>query len=279
MNGRKFTIVLLAVLSALAQPLRPAKAEQPAYNPEVCKQDARDNIYISLGRYVFPMAYAKQQAVVYDPLSSHNSSLVLKVPDPNEQKGCLGNPLQSTSHAFFTPRILAKGGQLASVDSALRLMTLYRLDRGDSRRKSDEIWPGEKSQLSLADLICKNSTLREDLPNGMSACRIKPTNPPNARQEDWAATYTARPDVYTTPMDRPFVVNCGPILYSDSISHCDVVYEIMDGLGVSYRLMPYLHSGLEPIDHIIEIDKLIRAAIADSIVKDYPWPNQSVDGP
>ncbi|HET7887276.1 MAG TPA: hypothetical protein VFL62_13695 [Bradyrhizobium sp.] len=259
------------------EPTRAADRPEEVYDPERCKKVVHDQIFISLGRYVFPMAYAKQQMVVYDPLAERDGNLALKVPDPTDQKGCFGNPLQSLSHAFFTPRILARGGQLASIGRAIALITLYRLDRGKAEPGADRIWMGETLQRDLAASACNRATLHEELPNGMSACRIKPINPPNARQEDWAATYKARPDLYATPMGRPFVVNCGPLLYSSSIGQCDVAYEVKPNLGLSYRLLPYLNKSSEPIDHVIDIDKSIRAAITESIVADYLWPDQSID--
>jgi hypothetical protein len=273
MLGRVIGIALLAGLAAFSRSFQ-AKAESFSYDPELCKQGAHEKIYISLGRYVFPMAYAKQQAVVYDPLLPHNADLALNVPDPTEQRGCFGNPLQSTSHALFTPGILAKGGQLASVGSALWFITLYRLDSGNASREADKIWRGETLELSLAESTCKQAKLREELPNGMSTCLVRP-NDVSTPREEWSATYRARPEVYTTPMNRPFVVNC--LSGSGSRWPCDVAYEIMPDLGVSYKLFPRSNGNSAPIDHIIEIDRSIRATLADSIVKDYPWPAQVMD--
>ncbi|WP_143279367.1 hypothetical protein [Bradyrhizobium ottawaense] len=272
MTGRAIAFILIVVITAFSQSLR-AQAESLTFDPKLCKQGEHDKIYVSLGRYVFPTEYVKQGAVVYHPLLPHESRLALRVPNPEEPKGCFGNPLQSGSYALFTPAILSKGGQLASFASALQLLSLHSIDT--TRQKPDTIWMGEASALGLAESVCKSPTVQEDLPNGMSVCRVRP-NDPTIAQGEWSATYRAGPEIYTTPMNRPFVVNC----HSGSGSRwpCDVTYEIMPHLGVTYRLFPQLNGNSAPIDHVIEIDKSIRATFAESIVKDYPWPAQAMDG-
>ena len=268
--GRAIKIALMVGFIAFSQSPR-ARAEKFNFDPALCKQGEHGKIYIALGRYVFPMGYATQQAVVDDPLLTQESRLALNVPDPEEPKGCFGNPLQSGSYALFTPAILAKGGQLVSVASALQLLTLYRLDRGETPQSSDAIWPGEALELRIAESTCKGATVREELPNGMSACRFRP-NDPSIPREEWGTTYRARSDVYMTATKRLFTVNCSGTRYP-----CTVAYEIAQDLGVSYRLFPHRNGTSAPIDHVIEIDRSIRAAFYDSIVKDYPWPDHVID--
>jgi hypothetical protein len=267
-TGRAIAVVLIGGLSMFSQSSR-AQAERLTFDPKLCKQGERDKIYVSLGRYVFPVEYVKQQAVVYDPLLPHESRLALRVPNPEEPTGCFGNPLRSGSYALFTPAILSGGGQLASFASALQLLTLHSIDRGG--QKTEMIWPAEASQLGIAESTCKRTTIQEELPNGMSVCRVRP-NDSTIPQEEWGTTYRARSDVYETPTNRPFVVRCSGTRYP-----CYVAYEVAPDVGVSYSLFPYYNGSSAPIDRIIEIDQSIRATISESIVKDYPWPDQRMD--
>ncbi len=125
-------------------------------------------------------------------------------------------------------------------------------------------------RLRTWDTMCKAAAVREELPNGLTTCWIKlhwPADPAvEARQENWGAAYRARPDVYTAPLGRPFVVDCGPLLFEYTISHCDIAYTMMPGLGVGYRFQPYLGAGRIPIDRIIEFDRGLRAAIERRLV-------------
>ena len=155
--------------------------------------------------------------------------------------------------------------------SALQLITLHRIDRGNLAQSSDAIWVAEASELQNAESTCERASVREALPNGMLACRFRP-NDRSIPQEEWSTAYRAEPNVYTTPTKHPFVVNCSGTRYP-----CIVTYEIAPGLGVSYQLFPRWNGTSAPIDHVIEIDRSIRAAFSDSIMKDYPWPDHAID--
>jgi hypothetical protein len=148
-------------------------------------------------------------------------------------------------------------------------ITLYDAT-GPSSWKGAYQWPGESD--GLAKLICDHPTIRETLPNGLVACRVQPVD--KSRVEDWGASYIADASVYTTPLGRPFIVDCGPGLYSGPpIASCRVAYAITSDLAVSYEFQPYLGTSPIPIDHIVEFDREVRAQIDDAMVKDFIWPN------
>ncbi|HEY6619121.1 MAG TPA: hypothetical protein VIY68_06240 [Steroidobacteraceae bacterium] len=89
-----------------------------------------------------------------------------------------------------------------------------------------------------------------------------------AGQENWGASYGARPDVYAAPLGKPFDFDCGPLLLENTISDCNVAYTMAPGLGVGYRFQPYLGRHHIPIDRAFEYDRGLRAAIESTIVKD-----------
>jgi hypothetical protein len=149
------------------------------------------------------------------------------------------------------------------------LFQLFNLNGGS--HSPDGGWWGEWSNRELVDSLCKRATLHEDLDNALVACRIRPADPPYGRQEDWPASYIAKSEIYTTPLGKPFVINCGSNLLSTAIDHCDVAYAVYPDVGVSYR--PYYGVSPIPINQAITYDRSLREAVGAAIVKDYRWPN------
>jgi hypothetical protein len=254
-----------------------AAGERPReYDPATCKTDAQGKRYVALGRYVLATPYSKRDAYLLDPLRPGNIGLV--PPDPTEPQGCPGNPLQSWSYAFiYAPHGIEADGSANPAGDAPRAdrLTLYRTIDRPIPGTEDPEWGGADVLVMSWNTICKLAAVREDLPNGLTACRIKlhwPSDPAaEARQENWGATYRARPDVYTTPLGRPFIVQCGPLLFENTISHCNAGYTIMPGLAVGYRFEPYLGPHPIPIARIIDFDRGLRAAIERIVVKNYEW--------
>jgi len=261
---------IFVVLAVLLLPCRAGIAAEFKFDPSSCKRDT-GNLYIALGRYVFATPSPAKANLVIDPIAE---SRLLKVPDPGEPIGCFGNPLQSDSHALLFSTAFGATVPSSGKPMIPDLLTLINLRRGNSasEEKGAE-WPAEDFEHLHAESVCRTATLRETLASGLLACRIKPINPPNARQEDWAASYTARPEDYTTPLGKPFVINCGPGLLSDGIAHCDVAYEVLQGVGVSYRFSPFRARNPIPIDQAINYDRSLRDSIERTLVKGYPWPD------
>jgi hypothetical protein len=220
-----------------------------------------------------------------DPLRPGNIGLV--PPDPTDPQGCPGNPLQSWSYAFvYAPHGIEADGSASSGGDAPRAdrLTLYRTSRDSlAPGPDDPEWAWADALLMSWNTFCEAAAVREDLPSGLTACRIKlhwPTDPAaEARQENWGASYRARADVYVTPLGRPFVVECGPLLLEHPLSQCDVGYTIMPGLGIGYSFQPYLGRHPIPIERIIDFDRGLRAAIERTVVKDYGWKGEvAIDG-
>lgn len=264
--GRRF-IALAFFFPIYSEPVIAASIK---FDPAACKQNT-GGFYVALGRYVFETPSATMGNVVIDPIEDVPGSISLKVPDPSEPKGCFGNPLQSNSHTILHD-IAVKDTSGLSKRMAPLSFGLYNLSRGTSSQGKDEEWAFEGLWRQMAERMCKTGS-QENLENGLLACRIKPSNPPNARQEDWAASYIAKTDVYTTPMAKPFVVYCAPGSLSSAWGYCDVGYEIYAGVGVNYRFYPYQGETPIPIDQVITYDRSLREAIGHALVRDYPWPN------
>jgi len=270
--------IVLAFVALLSAP-QPAAAYEFPYNTASCKNDPHGKFYVALGQYVFAMPYAEKDYFVYNSLRPGN--IGLKPPDPSDPVGCFGNPLQSWSHAFayrYHRMMLGKNAPPVEDKEGPELLTLFRIIDNPIPSADDKAWPGEEVELRVGDQGCQHAAVREDMPDGLTACRIKPAAYLDRPQEDWAAHYRARADVYMTPLGKPFIVNCGPELTKSTISSCEIAYTMKPGLGVSYRFQPYRGRNAIPINHIIDFDKSLRAAIEDELVKDYPWPDLSPAG-
>jgi hypothetical protein len=265
--GCLFTALVLPFLPCFGSAL----AANFKFDPAACKENT-GSFYVALGHSVFETPGATMGNVVIDPIEDDPGSKPLKAPDPNEPKGCFGNPLQSNSHSILHDIAVKDTGSGLTRHMVPDLFQLINLNRGS--HSQDGEWPGERMVRDLVEDACKRTTLHEDLANGLIACRIKPANPPNARQEDWAAGYTAKPEIYLTPLGKTFDIDCGPGLFSHGIGQCDVAYAINSDVGLAYRFQPYRSGHPIPIDQIIAYDRSLREAIGNALVKNYPWPNQ-----
>jgi len=255
-----------------------AQAYELPFDPVSCKHDPQGNFYVALGRYVFAFPYVERDNFVYDRLRPGN--IGLKPPDPTDAVGCFGNPLQSWSHAFaysYHQMMAGKNAPPTAHKPAPGILTLYRLGRSIPE-PSDEDWPGESLALELNERGCQHAAVREELANGLIACRIRMINPPDVPEVAWAADYKARPEIYKTPLGKPFVIGCGSFLITSTISSCDVTYTMKPGLGLSYKFQPFIGANAIPIEQIIDFDKSLRAEIEVYLIKDYPWPEHGSAG-
>jgi hypothetical protein len=261
-----FSIALLVSFPAIAK-------DEFHYNAAACKMDAKGHLYIALGRYVLAVPFSEDRTYLLDSVPASAKRLA---PDPAEPEGCPGNPTQQRSFGFYFPAPLIDadrpGSKLVDREAPTRL-TLYEVWRPNPNAEQDHPeWSGESLTESVVRGTCERATVRETLPDGLTACRIQPAD--KSRVEDWAASYVADPNVYATPLGRPFMVDCGPRLYSHGISHCNVAYSLARGIAVGYEFQPYLGQSRIPIDHIIEFDRKMRGQIDVATVKDFIWPKR-----
>jgi hypothetical protein len=275
MKSRVFFAAPVVVALALAFSCLPVAAKDEFhYDAAACKTDAKGHLYIALGRNVLAVSFLKNGTYFLAPVPLKARRLA---PDPTEREGCPGNPSQQGSFAFEfgTPLLDSDGRRNEPVHrEAPTRLSLFNLEYLNRNADGDQLtWSGESA--GLLELTCAQATIRETLPNGLKACRIKPVY--DARVENWGASYIAGPNIYATPLGRPFIVDCGPGLQDDMISHCRIAYVFAPGLAVGYDFQPYLGSSPLPIDHIIDFDRRLRAQINAALVKDFIWPKQEND--
>ncbi len=263
------TARLIAPLVLLLLCAQPAWAQHFHFDPASCKHDT-GHMYIAFGRTVLTVPTPKQADAVVDPI--HPGEAHLTAPDPTDPTGCSGNPLQSDSYASFDSITLLGAAPENTELGVPDLLLIVNLNRGVSLSAQDGAWAPQRDNHDIAEELCRTATVREQLPNGLMACRVKPTEPANAPRVDWGASYIAKKNVYSAPLGRTFVVICSPGLYSDGIGYCNVTYQISHDIGLTYRFQPHLTTHPIPISQIIAFDKSLRVAIENAIVKNYPWP-------
>jgi hypothetical protein len=255
------------------------------YDPVACKSETHGRFYIALSRNVLAVPHT-QGSLMFGPIYPRSTLKRYSPPDPAQPEGCPNNPLQLESFAYeywIDSVRSAKSGAPPDKTRRPDALELIRIpdDKPDLSPQGAEWgewegppWAGEQFRLGDARRGCEKAAIREQVPNGMTACRIRlSTQYPelNERIENWAVSYVAAPETYKAPLGERFVVNCGPLVFRDTISHCEVGYVIMPQIGITYRFQPYRGSHPIPIDDVIDFDRGLRATIEASLVRDYPW--------
>jgi hypothetical protein len=260
-----FAVVLGLTTASGPLLLKDAKAasteiHQVDYNPEACKTDAQGKVYIAIGRNVFAFATTGTYIV------AQYGNTLPKPPDPADEVGCPGNPAQLSDYSFpyaYDTSTEKKSGRFSNLPQAdvLRLISLG--DNPEFLLADDLDQPTAKFEVKRAPSGC---TIREQLPSGFIACRMK-----QASAQDMQAIYIARADTYQTPLGQPFVVNCSDQTDKIPAGQCSVDYMFAPGLGVNYQFHTAQDSKALPIDQVIAFDRGLRAAINATLVKNYRW--------
>jgi hypothetical protein len=242
-------IVYLTPKTTQVAQMKPPRLDYHA--PTKCKSNSLEHVYYSVGETVFAYPYVANPTF----MAPVEPSLLRDAPDPSEEIGCLGNPVQLLSLTIGTENL-----------------------RGEMfwnwRPRPDDHW--NTYGVGLRELMCKDATIVESLSSGLTACRVKPINPPDLPKEVWPASYVADPAKYTTPTGKPFVVNCSPRRRDFFHGPCVVGYSLRPDLGISYTFDPYKDpyktSAPLPVDQIFDEDSKLRDKFEGVVVKDFKWP-------
>lgn len=241
--------------SQLEQDNQVSKAPQPddskiEYNPALCKTDAKDKVYFALGRTVFSAHY--QEPIFIRGMPPERKAALPKRPDPSEPEGCPDNPMWGGGFTFaYRYQALKENAKKPG-----RYMMAEQLSIIEN---SPSYW---LPQDSLERVYEKRSEgMCAEIYDSFVACRIhgEEENP-----EDWAASYKANKDIYNSPFNRPFIVECN---YSVVGRICRVVYKLHETILVSYKFKPEKI----PINQVISFDKVLRSKLESMRVVNYKW--------
>lgn len=264
MKSRVKLLSLAAALAIVAGPLVSYDSLAAEVHPNLasCKTNAGGHLYVALGPTVLAIPIGGDTMI--DPVRPPDH---IPAPNPEESQGCPDNPAQMNSYSFLYQMQAMKEEKAGTTPAQRPTLDLLQLI---ARRTPSS---GDNVEIELAEQECARAAIHEELPNGLTACRIKPLH--DARIEDWASSYIAHSEIYKTPLGQRFVVNCDPNLYSRSIGNCNVAYLFTPKLFLSYRFQPFRGLSPIPIADVIDFDRGLRQKLESMVVKDFTWPAQS----
>lgn len=248
-------VCVLALLGSLW--MHPASSALK-YDPQSCKVDTEGRIFVQISRQL--LAIPVGEFGLAEPLYAGSTRTFEPTLDPAQPKGCPDNPIQTTRYVPHLHLARPASGSAATSDRQLDSLELIYVVPGPIEGLPGVTWGGEATNLHSLERRCKNPAIRERLPSGIVACRVKPRDP-NVRVEDWGASYSIPITDYATPLGTTFVASCLPAVYSTRITDCDVAYSMRLDLGLTYRFHPFGPGPHLAIDDVIELDKEVRAAI------------------
>jgi hypothetical protein len=222
------------------------RAQQLQYDSSSCHPDAAGLVYIALGREVF--RWPQEELTLIRDLPPELRAEALQPPDPSEQEGCPGNPIQAAGFDFvYRPGDLPTRG----IPERLELIAAR-----------PDFWGLQKNAEQHFLRTCERWHEREETGYGFVACAVPPS-PPRLR-EQWATHYQAKLEIYRAPFDRPFTVLCSYEIV------CDIEYKLYETVNIAYSF----RRDRVPISEVIDFDRSLRSRIERSRVSDFQWKSR-----
>jgi hypothetical protein len=225
-------------------------------------------VYVALGHTVFAVEPGTPLVV---QLSPDGLQKAMPPPDPRQPGGRPGNPEQVQSIPFQPPlpwaaELVRPGYPTGDPDGVWGIglgvdASVIRVGRPDKPLKDDMTF---EADLNLAQRVCALASVHEELPSGLTACSVEPPTPSesiNSRNK----AYIARPGTYTTPLGKPFAINC-MVRVHPRREWCFVKYHYSHDLIVYYDFNPVPPGAYLPIDGVIDFDRRLRDKIVQLIV-------------
>jgi hypothetical protein len=249
--------IALAFLTLLFLPEEGSAAELQ-FSPSLCATDPGDTIHLALGRTVLRVPL---DSLVYIlDLHIEERSDAPEVPDPNEPEGCPDHPVQAAAYTLRAPLSELLGKDDAADGSGARFVP-FKLVWG-----SPDAWGLQPSKERRYAKACEAYGVWEELENGLVSCRVRFKEAPEL-DKDSAIVFQARPEIYSAPLDRPFVIDCSHLLGIGSQT-CYNVYKLYPTVNFARKF----DLQRVDIDDFIDVDRALRAWIENARVVDYQWP-------
>lgn len=265
---RHFASSVLAAFLACQPIVAPtANAQTLSYDPAACAANPGDVIYIAAIRLVLAIPMNELSHIADYPPSKPDTlvarirELLPTAPDPSEPEGCPGNPVQAQSFSFYYAyEAMLKNKRHpqipAAVPEQLHLVSA-----------PPDFWGLQPSLEKGLSWSCKGPGIHEKLPNGLTACYVRPsTGEPS--KDRWGVSYGSEAPVYSAPLGRPFVVECDSGgTNALGIRRCQVSYKFDNNLNISY----HVNTHRVPPNEFIDFDRNLRDRIKSYIVKNFDW--------
>ena len=244
--------LVFPVLLAAAAGVAGANAEPFDYNPAECATDPQGMVYLALGRTVLRLPEEMLDLrIIGGKLSIVDPSAMAPPPDPLEPEGCPGNPVQSLSF-----RLSSRLQDPTQFLFETALLTAERFDVSGDEPIAEQWYR----------VTCERHGLESVLPNGLIGCAWPPDDPDVPRAY-WPTRYRARPEIHSTPVGRPFIVDCWLGHVATASQFCFVRYRFAEAAALYYQV----NVQLVPISEIVAFDRGLQSLLAAALMRDFRW--------
>jgi hypothetical protein len=245
-----------------------ARADNPStLSPSASRADVDRKVYVALGDTVFAVEPGTPLVVHLSPDGLQKAT---PPPDPRQPGGRPGNPEQVQGIPFQSPlpwaaELIRPGYPTGDPDGVWGIdlavdASVIRSGRSDKPLKDDRTF---EADLDVVQRSCALPSVHEELPSGLTACSVEPPTPSESINYRVKA-YIARPGACTTPLGKPFAINCGVRVHPRR-EWCFVRYHYSHDLLVAYDFNPVPPGAHLPIDRVIDFDRRLRDKLSNSL--------------
>jgi hypothetical protein len=248
--SRKFAIGFAVVLGLSAE-LFPAQANAEADNVKCQDEPEEGMIYIALGEMVFK--WPRQDPIMIAEVTPEQRARLPIPPRPTDPVGCPGHPLQLAGfYGLYQYQAILENRQDPQIPSYVPEQLELVATTPDDQSTQDLGEGLLRVECGLAEAVKKRV-------DDFDACLI-----PQKQGAPETGVYVARSDIYVTPLGRPFVFHCSPVI---NTALCDVSYKFYPTLNVVYSFRP----SRIPIVELIAFDRALRALIEGRRLPAFHW--------
>lgn len=238
---------LILVFCTHAQAVEvPAQANpEVAVMPKTCHGHANDAIYVALGEDLFRVPGTPDRVGIY-PIPYPKSGETPPAATGDAPPGCPDHPAKAFRLNLSMHQASLLSNTQGFPSNPLESVNVARVGHRPY---------GELSAMDSLVMMVKRHPCRE-VGGGLVECTAHPD------QKQGGSVLSAQASVYGTPLNHPFIVECGfgPGIWA---SDCQVHYQLSDDLVLLYRL----NRDRIPAARMIALDQAIRAGVLRLLVK------------
>ena len=235
----------LLISVAMAAPASGQSAGTFAFDPESCREDTEETIYVTLYGTVFrlPLDHIHGGAAV----PSDSMERFPPAVDETEPLGCPDNPLPGLNFSISIPR--AKGITFqAPEDAGIRFREdVIPVRRLLIRAVPTDHFDAQRSHEQIAERSCEIGLSRNIAPH-LRECLVPQDDGSSSSQ--WPGSYVTDESHYSSPYGDPFIASCRAIRFRQ----CNVSYKYFDTVNIDYRFDTRF---IRP-EQFVAVDRVIR---------------------
>ncbi|MES2675671.1 MAG: hypothetical protein V4660_15630 [Pseudomonadota bacterium] len=196
----------------------------PPIDPSICKDNPEGYIYFQFGEEVF--RYTKDSPIKVGLISINSEwRLKRKIKDTTIPEGCEGNPYTHIGLKVDFSEAEKIIGKFTSDGFGLKEV---------SPDKYNIISPAQSYKEEYFYFLKDKHNSCEEVTDNLTRCGFK-NDDPKVDPENRDGQYMANNDVYTTAVDRPYVLDChGYVGYLQ----CEAQYRLYPSVDIGYKFIP-----------------------------------------